>query len=52
MLAGHISFYPGRVDCALLGEERVRPQAGNFYGGWITDDIQGPFKGDPGTRGW
>ncbi len=51
-LRDHVSFYPGRVDGALLGEERVCPQAGQFYAGWITDDIQGPFKGDAGTKGW
>mmetsp|Transcript_37079 Transcript_37079/g.90897 ORF Transcript_37079/g.90897 Transcript_37079/m.90897 type:complete len:192 (+) Transcript_37079:130-705(+) len=51
VIAGHVSFYPGRVDCFVNGE-RVRPQAGGFYGGWITDEIVGPFKGDPGTSGW
>ena len=51
-LKDHVSFYPGRVDAAYLGDERVRPQPGNFYGGWITDDIVGPFKGDPGSGGW
>ncbi len=40
-IAGHISFYPGLVDCRL-GGEIVRPQAGGFYGGWITDEITGP----------
>jgi uncharacterized protein (DUF427 family) len=50
-LAGHYSFYPARVACLVDGE-RVRPQAGGFYGGWITDEIVGPFKGDPGTGGW
>ena len=44
--------YPGRVDECTVDGERVRPQEGNFYGGWITDDITGPFKGAPGTRGW
>ncbi len=48
----HVSFYPGRVDAAYLDEERVRPQAGNFYAGWITDEIEGPFKGEPGSEGW
>ena len=43
--------YPGRVQCTMNGEV-VRPQAGGFYGGWITDEIVGPFKGDPGTSGW
>ncbi|MGH1491241.1 MAG: DUF427 domain-containing protein [Acidimicrobiales bacterium] len=46
-----VSFYPDRVQCRVDGE-LVRPQAGGFYGGWITDDVVGPFKGDPGTSGW
>ncbi len=50
-IAGHISFYPGRVGCYVDGE-RVRPQAGGFYGGWVTNDIVGPFKGEPGTGSW
>jgi uncharacterized protein (DUF427 family) len=51
-IAGHIAFYPGRVDEAWVDDERVTPQAGDFYGGWITSDVRGPFKGGPGTRGW
>lgn len=51
MLRGHISFYPGRIDC-YVDEEKVRPQPGNFYGGWITNDVVGPFKGEPGTENW
>ena len=51
-IAGYVSFYPGRVDEATVGGEVVRPQAGDFYGGWILDEIAGPFKGDPGTWGW
>jgi uncharacterized protein (DUF427 family) len=51
ILRGHLAFYPGRVAC-FLGDERVRPQEGGFYGGWITDDIRGPFKGAAGTLGW
>ena len=51
-LRDHIAFYPGRVDAAWLDDERVQPQAGDFYGGWITADLVGPFKGPPGTRGW
>lgn len=50
-LRDHVSFYPGRVAC-WLGDERVRPQPGGFYGGWITDGIRGPFKGDPGSESW
>ncbi len=49
--AGWVSFYPGRVECRVAGE-LARPQAGGFYGGWITDDVVGPFKGEPGTSGW
>lgn len=51
-LRGHLSFYPARVDLCLLGGERVRPQPGDFYGGWITDDVVGPFKGEPGSTFW
>ena len=51
-LRGHIAFYAGRVDAAYLGDERVRPQGGTFYGGWVTDEIEGPFKGEPGSEGW
>ncbi len=51
-LRDHISFYPGRVDAAWLDDERVQAQDGDFYGGWITADIVGPFKGPPGTLGW
>jgi uncharacterized protein (DUF427 family) len=51
-LAGHYAFYPGRVDAAWLGDERVKPQGGSFYGGWVTSEIRGPWKGEPGTEGW
>ena len=47
----YVAFYPGRVDC-VLGGERVRSQAGRFYGGWITSEVVGPFKGEPGTGHW
>jgi len=49
--AGYVSFYPDRAECWVDGE-RVRAQAGGFYGGWITDEIVGPFKGEAGTSGW
>ncbi len=48
---GYFSFYPGRVDCLVAGEP-VRPQAGGFYGGWITSEIVGPCKGDQGSGHW
>ena len=51
-IAGYISVYPGRVDACYLGDEVVRAQDGTFYGGWITGDIVGPFKGSAGTMGW
>ncbi len=50
-IAGWLSFYPGRLCCEVDGE-RVRPQPGGFYGGWMTDDIAGPVKGTPGTGHW
>ena len=52
VLQHSIAFYPGRVDEAWVGDERVTAQAGGFYGGWITSRVTGPFKGDPGTLGW
>jgi uncharacterized protein (DUF427 family) len=51
-ISWHLSFYAGRVDEAWVDDERVRAQEGDFYGGWITSDVSGPFKGGPGTRGW
>lgn len=51
-LAGFVSFYPGRMEACFLGAEPVTPQPGQFYGGWITGDILGPFKGGEGTWGW
>lgn len=50
-LADCMAFYPGRIACFVDGE-RVQAQAGGFYGGWITSDIVGPFKGEPGTGHW
>lgn len=52
VLTDHLAFYPGRVDEAWVDGERVMPQAGDFYGGWITSEVTGPFKGGPGTQGW
>jgi uncharacterized protein (DUF427 family) len=50
-LQGCIAFYPGRVECTVDGE-RVRPQPSHFYGGWVTDELVGPWKGEPGTESW
>jgi len=48
----HIAVYPSRMEACYVDDERVQAQAGSFYGGWITSDIVGPFKGGPGTIGW
>lgn len=48
----HIAFYCHLMDACFVGSEQARPQPGAFYGGWITDDIVGPFKGEAGTGGW
>jgi uncharacterized protein (DUF427 family) len=50
-LREHVSFYPARVAC-YVDSERVRPQHSEFYGGWVTNNIAGPFKGDPGSGKW
>ena len=51
-IRGYYAFYPSRVDACYVDEHPVAAQEGDFYGGWITPDIAGPFKGGPGTRGW
>ena len=51
-LVRHVAFYPSKMDACYVDEERVTAQPGDFYGGWITSDIVGPFKGGPGTFGW
>jgi uncharacterized protein (DUF427 family) len=51
-IAGYLAFYASRVDECWVDHERVQPQQGDFYGGWITSRIVGPFKGGAGTRGW
>jgi uncharacterized protein (DUF427 family) len=51
IIKGYLAFYPGRVDCFLDGEP-VKTQPGRFYGGWITSEVVGPFKGEPGTGHW
>lgn len=48
----YIAFYAHPMDACYVDGEKVQPQPGNFYGGWITDDIVGPFKGIPGSWGW
>lgn len=51
-LRDYVAFYPARVDACYVGDERVKAQEGDFYGGWITSNVRGPFKGRPGTSGW
>lgn len=51
-LAGKVALYASRVDHCQVGDEVVIPQDGDFYGGWITSNLEGPFKGAPGTLGW
>ena len=51
-LRDHIAFYPSKLDECLVNDEKVEAQEGDFYGGWITRNIKGPFKGGPGTFGW
>ena len=47
-----LAFYAGLMDACYVGEQRALPQPGHYYGGWITPDIVGPFKGGPGTESW
>ena len=51
-LAGHVAFYAGQLDEAWVGNARVIPQPGNFYGGWVTPNLDGRIKGAPGTQHW
>lgn len=48
----YIAFYPSKVTGCYVDEEKVQAQEGDFYGGWITSNIVGPFKGGQGTSGW
>ena len=48
----HVAFYPQYMESCKVDGELVQPQPGGFYGGWITRNIVGPFKGEPGTWGW
>jgi uncharacterized protein (DUF427 family) len=50
-IADWVAFYPSKATCTVDGE-LVVPQPGDFYGGWITSDVKGPFKGSPGTTTW
>jgi len=52
MLAHHVAVYAGSTDGCFVDGEQVTPQPGGFYGGWITSELTGPFKGTPGSTGW
>lgn len=51
-IAGFLAFYPSRFDRCLVGEILATPQPSDFYGGWTTPNLEGPFKGPPGTLHW
>jgi uncharacterized protein (DUF427 family) len=51
-LRGWLAFHPGRLDACWLGDLRARPQPGGYYGGWVTPDLAGPLKGEPGSGAW
>jgi uncharacterized protein (DUF427 family) len=48
----HVAFYAHAMDACFVGHEAVRPQPGAFYGGWVTDNLDGIVKGGPGTLHW
>jgi uncharacterized protein (DUF427 family) len=52
ILRDYLAFYAAPFDSCTVDGEQVRPQPGGFYGGWITSDLAGPFKGVPGSMGW
>lgn len=52
MVQNYVAFYPRRMDACWVGEQRVEPQPGLYYGGWITPELVGPFKGVPGSEAW
>ncbi len=51
-LVDHVALYPAAVDRITVDGQLVEPQPGRFYGGWVTPDVVGPFKGGPGSWGW
>ena len=51
-LRDHLALYAGAMEACFVGDERVRPQPGDFYGGWVTAELDGIVKGGPGTEGW
>lgn len=51
-IRGHLAVYPAAMEACFVDGEQVTPQPGGFYGGWVTSNLAGPFKGGPGTMGW
>ena len=51
-IAGHLAFYAQKMDRCTVAGEVVQPNDGDFYGGWVTSKVVGPFKGGPGSWGW
>jgi uncharacterized protein (DUF427 family) len=51
-IAGFFAFYAAKMDACYVGEERVKPQEGGYYGGWVTSRLVGPIKGAPGSENW
>jgi uncharacterized protein (DUF427 family) len=52
VIKNYLAFYPSKVNACYADDELVQPQEGDYYGGWITQDIVGPFKGGAGTFSW
>jgi uncharacterized protein (DUF427 family) len=52
IIRDHLAFSPSLMEQCYVDGEKVQPQAGGFYGGWITSDVVGPFKGEPGSEFW
>lgn len=52
VLADRVALYPASMDLCTVDGVEVTPQAGGFYGGWVTPEVVGPFKGEPGSMGW
>ena len=51
-ITGYLAFYAEKVDACYVNDEKVQPQEGGYYGGWVTSKIEGPFKGKKGTENW
>lgn len=51
-MEGYLAFYPSKLDACYINGEKIQPQEGDFYGGWVTSNLKGPFKGGAGTMGW